>query len=388
MTPAARVAAAIEILDTVLGGEAAEKTLTTWARRNRFAGSGDRRAIRDLVFDAIRQKRSYALLGGAETGRGLMIGALRNRGEAPESFFTGEGHAPPVLGPGEVPDTSLRDAPDAVRLNIPDWLEPEYRESLASDFEPILEAMNQRAPIYLRVNSAVTDVAKAASALREDGTETIRHPAADTALEVVGNAHRVHLSAAYKSGLVELQDVSSQAVVGHLPDTTRVLDFCAGGGGKSLALAARGMAHVVAHDINPARMADLPERAKRAGANIQQVSTQDLGSEPPFDLVLCDAPCSGSGAWRRSAEGKWRLTPDRLKSLTQTQLEILNKASNYVAENGVLAYATCSFFRTENEDVTDRFVAAQRDWAVVNTYRFDPLRHGDGFFLAIFRRTR
>jgi 16S rRNA (cytosine967-C5)-methyltransferase len=387
MTPAARVAAAIEVLDTWLGGVALERALTNWARGHRFAGSKDRAAIRDHVFDAARCRRSFAALGGGENGRGLMIGALKAQGEDPAAWFTGEGYAPAPPAPGEGEGPALADLPEAVRLDCPDWLEAPLRTSLGEDFAPVMEALRHRAPLFLRANLARTTPEAAIAALVREGIEARPHPLSPTALEVTEGARKVQASAAFRDGLVELQDAASQAVVDLLPVTpgARVLDYCAGGGGKSLALAARGAA-VTAHDIDAGRMRDLPERADRAGARLTTLAPGGGFAAGRFDLVLADAPCSGSGAWRRNPQGKWDLTPERLDELCALQSGIMDEISGLVAPGGSLAYATCSLLDAENEGQVSAFLARHPDWRCTLSRRFTPLDGGDGFFVALLTR--
>jgi 16S rRNA (cytosine967-C5)-methyltransferase len=164
------------------------------------------------------------------------------------------------------------------------------------------------------------------------------------------------------------------------------MDFCAGGGGKSLAIAARTGARLFAHDADPSRMKDLPARAARAGVTITQMNSSELSRAAPFALLLCDAPCSGAGAWRRAPEGKWALTAARLAELTQIQDAILAQAAPLVAPEGVLAYATCSVLTTENEARAEAFLATHPDWRMVASRRWEPGSSGDGFYLAQFRR--
>jgi 16S rRNA (cytosine967-C5)-methyltransferase len=251
---------------------------------------------------------------------------------------------------------------------------------------PVLRAMRQRAPVFLRVNPGKTDLSGAVTALASDGIGAVPHGLAASALEVTGNARKVQASAAYRDGLVELQDASSQAVVEALTlvDGMRVLDHCAGGGGKTLAMAARAKLQLLAHDILPRRMADLPERARRAG--IAVTLTERPEDAAPFDLVLVDAPCSGSGSWRRDPEGKWALTPERLASLLSEQAAILDRAAAMVAPGGALAYATCSLLATENRGQIDRFCARHAGWTSEIERSFSPLDGGDGFYLCVLRR--
>lgn len=384
MTPGARIEAAIGVLDSILGGTPAEKALTGWARRSRFAGSRDRATIRDHVFQALRCRRSFAALGGALSGRGLMIGAVRAQGGQPEDLFTGEGHAPaPLRGeectPGQATPDDLWD--------LPDWLIGEFRASLGAEAEATALALRERAPVMLRVNLRKSGPEQAVDSLAAEEIGARRDPVAGAALKVVDGARRVAASRAYRDGLVELQDGSSQAAMELLPvtDGSRVLDYCAGGGGKTLALAARSEARWFAHDALPQRLKDLPARAARAGISVELLDSGALEGAAPFDLVLCDVPCSGSGTWRRTPEAKWRLTPERLEELEALQADILRRAAGLVGPGGVLAYATCSVLRRENAAQIDGFLASNPGWEEVERRAWPVSDSGDGFFLAILR---
>jgi 16S rRNA (cytosine967-C5)-methyltransferase len=390
MTPAARLQAAIAILDEIGAGRPAEQALTNWARANRFAGSGDRAAIRDRVFDAIRCRRSFAALGGGTDGRSLILGALRAEGEHPDTLFTGEGYAPsPLTEEERVAGRTWDTLSELERLDCPDWLEAPLRESLGDDFAPVMAALRVRAPVFLRVNTARIGVEEAAARLAGEGINTTPHALASTALLVSGGARRIRSAQAYLDGLVELQDAASQAVVevlGAPPPQARTLDYCAGGGGKTLALAAAGWAPIFAHDADPARMRDLPERAARAGARVTVLRPGGVAAQGPFDLVLCDVPCSGSGAWRRQPEAKWALTPEGLDRLLEVQARILDAAAPLVAPGGRLAYATCSMLRAENEAQVERFLARTPGWRLEAQHRWSPLDGGDGFGLSLLTR--
>ncbi|MEM6374371.1 MAG: RsmB/NOP family class I SAM-dependent RNA methyltransferase, partial [Pseudomonadota bacterium] len=389
MKPSARIAAAITILDQILAGQPAEQALTHWARKNRYAGSSDRAAVRDHVFDALRRMRSYAAAGGAETGRGIMLGSVRQSGADPATVFTGDRHAPDCLTPLEAAYT-----PDALTesqaLDVPDWLEMPLRDSLGDAFVPTMRILQERAPVHLRVNVAKSTRAAAQAILANDDIETTPVALAETALQVVKNSRRVAASRAYQEGVVELQDAASQAVMlalAPLPAGTRILDFCAGGGGKSLALAALSPeAHITAHDASVRRMADLPQRAKRAGARVNTATDPHLLQAASFDLVLCDVPCSGSGSWRRNPAGKWTLSPEKLADLQLLQSQILTTASGYVAPHGRLAYVTCSLLQSENEAQIDRFREQSPGWQLIKDKRYLPTEGGDGFYVAELTR--
>ena len=199
---------------------------------------------------------------------------------------------------------------------------------------------------------------------------------------------RLRNSAAFRDGLVELQDAASQAVVEALPlaPGQRVLDYCAGGGGKTLAIGAGAEVTLFAHDAAPRRMRDLPERAARAGLSVTLLEGPELARAAPFDLVLCDVPCSGSGAWRRAPEGKWRLTEAALEAVIETQAEILDRAAGLVAPGGILAYATCSMLTRENGGQIEAFLARHPDWRCTWQRSWPVTGGADGFFSAQLTR--
>lgn len=385
MTPGARAAAAIEILDLYLAGQPLEKVLTNWARRSRFAGSKDRAAIRDIVFDRVRRRASCQTFGGRLTGRALVLGGMSH--ETAEGLFSGEGHAPAQLSDIEraVYVQKFRLGWSAL-TNMPGWLRTELETSLGEDCVAECSALSSRAITFLRVNVRKTSIAKAQESLRTDGVETEPHPLAETALTVTENPRRVANSAAHDSGLVELQDAASQALCAELPAVAKMLDYCAGGGGKVLAYGAVHDAELFAHDANKARLKDLPIRAERAGLSVHVLDQSGCQKNAPFDLVLCDVPCSGSGAWRRQPEGKWRLTQAGLDELTSVQQRILNDASLLVGPGGHLAYATCSLLNCENSAQVDAFLGSNSAFTLVKSRKFLPTEGGDGFYLAILQK--
>ncbi|MFK7745309.1 MAG: RsmB/NOP family class I SAM-dependent RNA methyltransferase [Roseobacter sp.] len=381
MTPAARVAAAIAVLDAVADGLAAEQALTRWGRQNRYAGSKDRAAVRDHVFDALRVRASAQWLGSGLTGRAMMIGLMRHQGADPEETFTAEGYAPTPLTPEERA-FSPEPMTQADRWNIPDWLMKHFSDSLGDAAQTTADLLQQRAPVTVRAHRRRTTRSDILSLLRAEGIEAYENDLSENAITLGDGARKLRNTNVYQSGLVELQDAASQAVVDALPHAFNCLDFCAGGGGKALALAAQNARRVSAHDANPNRMKDLSARATRAGDTITQLTTAALADHAPFDLVLCDAPCSGSGAWRRAPEGKWALTQERLDELTETQFGILQDAARLVAPQGVLAYATCSILTCENAEIVARFLNENTGWNCTYQKQFAVSEQGDGFYTA------
>lgn len=391
MTPEARVQAAIEIADSWLAGtDGLDRTLARWGRAHRFAGSGDRHGIADLVYDAVRRMRSALWVAGADgppKGRDLLRGSLLLDGVDPAGLFTGGRHAPDRIAADESrPSRPLGSAPRAVRLDVPDWLLSE----LSAIADGVVDALRARAPLDLRVNSLKAEPADALAALAADGIIAEPVPLSPTALRVTSGQRQVAGSRAYREGLVEIQDAASQAVAdlaAASPGET-VLDLCAGGGGKTLALAAamRGRGRLYAHDVAPSRMAALPERARRAGAAVEIVGTPSLRNlAGGCDLVFVDAPCSGSGAWRRNPDAKWRFSPEDLRRLQGVQDALLGQAQTLLAPGGRIVFATCSILRSENEGRIEQALRDGGNLALGHSISLTPLQGGDGFFGAVLR---
>ena len=391
MTPSARVQAAIEILDEVIesarsDGPPADALVARYFKTRRYAGSKDRRAVRELVFRAIR------ICGERpDSGRSAML-AVANQDAAIAELFDSSPHGPAVRDPSELgADASL----------TPTWIQPLLSEHVK---EPEWSALLQRAPVDLRLNVARTD--RDAILRQIEGAKPTE--ISPWGLRLPPDS-RVDDHPAFQNGLVEVQDEGSQliALACHPENGQRILDLCAGAGGKSLALAsAAPEAEILATDTNRARLAQLRPRAERAGARIE-TRLLDGGSEAKqleelrdsCDIVLVDAPCSGSGTWRRNPEGRWRLTPQRLERLTTLQLRLLDIAAPLVKPGGSLIYATCSIIRAEGADQARNFLGHHSSW-IVQDVGFDGGRADgpgrlltpahdstDGFFVARFVRS-
>ena len=353
MTPSARVQTAIEILDAILlaarsNGAAADSVIAQEFRARRYAGSKDKRAIRDLVYRAIRGFGAPPI-----SGRAAMLGL---KDETISAEFGAGGYGPAAIA---------EDEPKAEPTLVADWLRAE--------FLPMVDETEQagllgRAPFDLRVNRLKADIA---SMQAELGGETVPH--IPDALRF-SEGFDIASHPAYLDGKVEVQDAGSQLIarVCRAAPGMTIVDFCAGAGGKTLALAAEmnGQGRLIACDTDRTRLQRLPERAERAGAVVESrllnpkrehEMLEDL--EATADIVLVDAPCSGSGTWRRNPELRWRLTPERLDRLTQLQAQVLDAAMPLVRPGGSLAYAVCSLFAREGAGQIDAFLARHAGWS-------------------------
>ena len=385
MTPGAHIAAAIEVLDQILAGKNAEVSLIKWGRSNRFAGSGDRNAIRDIVYDALRQKNSLTKRSKNISGRSWIIALLKKREVNLDEYFGATRYSPPKVKKWELELLPIENESDL--YDIPDWLWPKWKASLGIKAIEVADTLKERANIFLRVNIIKGTREDAIQALEKDGIISKFHPTVSTALIVNKGTRKIKNSEAYNIGLVELQDASSQASVLKLniDQNGPILDFCAGGGGKSLALSAYLNKPIFAYDANFERMKDLPNRARRSGANIRVIKSNDL-KKSHYGLVFCDAPCSGSGSWRRDPEGKWSLTLQDYERLLTLQENILATASQLVKPNGNLVYATCSILKDENKAQIQKFLENENDWVFQKEKFSIPSELGDGFYFCMLKR--
>ena len=389
MTPAARLQAAIEVLDQVIAsarddGPPADSVVTRYFKQRRYAGSSDRRSVRDLVFRAIRRSSETP-----DSGRSAILGLVQDEPEMRSLF--GEARGPEPLSDDE---------PVAESGFVPGWLTSELSPLVGADE---WRALLERAPLDLRVN--VARASREEILAQFSGSEVTPH--SPWGLRLPSDT-RVDDHPAYAKGLVEVQDEGSQLIALACEPRAgeRILDLCAGAGGKSLALAAAAPGtHILATDSNRARLSKLPARAERAGAVVQ---TQLVN--PPnelaelsdwhgmADLVLIDAPCSGSGTWRRNPEGRWRLTAERLDRVVALQQRLLEIGATLVKPGGRLVYAVCSLLSREGAAQIERFLAHHSSWiseaTPIAAGRFDgagrlltPGHDGtDGFFVARLSR--
>ncbi|AQS87365.1 tRNA/rRNA cytosine-C5-methylase Nol1/Nop2/Sun [Neoasaia chiangmaiensis NBRC 101099] len=427
MTPAARLSTAIDLLCAIENAprRPADATANAFFRERRYIGGGDRRVVSGRVWDVLRGWRRLHWhlrdMEGGASPRALCAASLLLAGESfdvVDGLFSGERFAQNALASREraalmpLEGRSLSDPamPRAVRLEFPDWLEPYLIATFGDELERELAAMEGAAPLDLRVNLLKTDCEKALSALRQDSLLARPTALSPWGLRLDGR-QPVTAAASFREGLVEIQDEGSQLVVAAVDAKPgeRVLDFCAGAGGKTLALAMtmHNKGQIVACDVSAQRLEGAVKRLRRAGAHNVERHLLVSGDKwvkrraGSFDRVLVDAPCSGTGTWRRNPDARIRLTENDISELRVKQAEILDRAASLVKPGGRLVYATCSLLAEENMAQIDAFLSRRADFELApaggevlpealreqSSFSLTPLRNGtDGFFAAVLRR--
>jgi 16S rRNA (cytosine967-C5)-methyltransferase len=427
MTPGARVQAAIDILSNIARTHApADRVVDGWARASRYAGSKDRMAVSELVYSALRHRAELSDALKSSEPRLLALGALaliEGRGsEAAISLADGGAHAPAPLSEAE--QNTLRNAalPDKsaqpwIRLNYPDWLHGELVEAFGDRLEVEMAAMIGRAPTDLRINVLKGSREKTLERLSGENVGAEPTPHSPWGLRLTTRSNLPALQS-FRDGLFEVQDEGSQlaCLITNARPGEQVLDLCAGGGGKTLALASmmKNRGQIYASDVEPRRLANLQPRAKRAGIrNVQTLALspwQEGEADPSLallaekmDRVLIDAPCSGSGAWRRNPDARWNLTQEHLAQYHRAQIETLSRAALAVKRGGHLVYVTCSLLPSENERQIENVLSTHPGFELENweasldyvppalkpggTVRLSPTStNTDGFFVAVLRR--
>ena len=423
-----RLAAAIEVLaDIETRHRPVSEALKDWGTSHRFAGSGDRAAIGNIVYDTLRWRASSAWVMGDDAPRSLVLATIALRWGTGAADLAGriadDTHAPEPLTAAEIEriDTAdLSSAPDHVRADVPEWVAPRLARVFGEAWIAEGEALALRPPLDMRVNRLKADRDKVRKALMNFGAgDTPFSPDGLRIAATVGEARHpnVQVEPAFQKGWFEVQDEGSQiaALLVGAKAGEQILDLCAGAGGKTLALAAAmgGKGRVVATDNDRVRLAPIFDRVKRASAHNVEVlpANADLGGlAGKVDAVLIDAPCTGTGVWRRRPDSKWRLTERALGNRLGEQAALLLSAARYVKPGGRLVYVTCSLLPEENEDQIAAFVAADSGFRVVppaeavartgvssglagaalavsNGLVLSPRRTGtDGFFVAVMER--
>jgi 16S rRNA (cytosine967-C5)-methyltransferase len=385
MTPAARLSAAIEVFGNIeVQRRPASDALKDWGLAHRFAGSGDRAAIAGLVYDALRRKASAAFVMGADTPRAILLGMLRLERNLDAAAIVrladGARFAPEPLSEEErtrLEAADLDGAPPWVAGDYPEWLDPHLTRVLADERAAEGAALASRAPLDLRVNTLNAERDEAAAALADHAPAPTRWSPVGLRIPLRPDAKNpaIHAERAFIKGLIEIQDEGSQlaALLAGAKPGQQVLDLCAGAGGKTLALAAamENKGQLYATDDDKRRLAPIHDRLARSGArNVQvrtpkSVGTQINDLQGRMDVVLIDAPCTGTGSWRRNPDAKWRVRPGALEQRGKDQAAILDRAVSLVKVGGRIAYVTCSILAEENGDQVRNFLARHPEFAVV-----------------------
>jgi 16S rRNA (cytosine967-C5)-methyltransferase len=385
MTPAARLSAAIEILSTIDAQRVpAANALKEWGTSHRFAGSGDRAAIAGLVFDVLRRRSSSSYLMDADTSRARLLGMLKlERGlgvDAIAALCSGERFAPEPLSAAEraaLTSRSLSGAPAHVAGDYPEWLDPHLIQVFGDERMEEAVAMASRAPLDLRVNTLRAKREKALSSIAHLGARLTPWSPLGIRIDLGADARSpgIHAEEIFIKGGVEVQDEGSQlaALLTDAKPGEQVIDMCAGAGGKTLALAAmmQGKGRLIATDRDKRQLAPIHERLSRAGVHNADVRTPKgpddtlADIKESADLVVIDAPCTGTGTWRRNPDAKWRMRPGALEVRIKDQIEVLDRAALLVKPGGRVAYITCSVLPQENTEQVKAFVARHPEYKVV-----------------------
>jgi 16S rRNA (cytosine967-C5)-methyltransferase len=387
MTPSARLSAAIEVFAEIEARRRpAADALKDWGLSHRFAGSGDRAAIAGLVYDALRRKSSSAWLMGEASPRATLIGILRReRGldtDAVASLCNGGRYAPSPLTQDEAAALAtgvLTDAPACVEGDYPEWLDAHLQRVFGDERAAEGAALASRAPLDLRVNTLAAERDEALAKLQHLNGEPTRWSPIGIRMRLAAEAKSpaIHAEPLFIKGQIEIQDEGSQlaALLASAKPGEQVVDLCAGAGGKTLALAAamENRGQIYATDLDKRRLVPIHARLERAGARNVQVRTPtgrgggsdvlaDLAGRA--DLVMIDAPCTGTGAWRRNPDAKWRIRPGALAERIKEQQAVLERAALLAKPGGRIAYVTCSVLPEENNDQVEAFLARHSEFSV------------------------
>jgi 16S rRNA (cytosine967-C5)-methyltransferase len=427
MRLAGRVSAAIDVLTEMFDRHRpASEALKDWGKAHRFAGSTDRHALGTLVYDALRRRNSLAHRMGQATPRALALAGLRDVwGLTPDAIaaMAEEQHGPGALTPDELAALShdvAADLPLHVAADVPEWLAPSYERAFGARAAEEGAALAERAPVDLRVNTLKATREQVLEALFRFGA--VEGPWSPLAVRIPApgpDARNANVEAepAHGLGWYEVQDAGSQvaALLSGVQPGMHVADICAGAGGKTLALAAlmKNEGKLVAHDLDRFRLRPIFERLTRAGVtNCEVISAQDKGkleAQGPFDCVVIDAPCSGSGSWRRKPDAKWRLTQKQFDQRLKDQAQVLENGFQLAKPGGTILYITCSVLPGENTEQVAAFCQRHPEMMIVpykeqwsrtigseapesadgsqDTLLLTPARHGtDGFFVAVMRK--
>jgi 16S rRNA (cytosine967-C5)-methyltransferase len=429
MTPGARASAAIEVLtDIETRKRPASEALKDWGLNHRFAGSGDRAAIGNLVFDALRRRASASFAMGEDSARAIVLRTLvtawRQTPEQVAALADGSRFAPAPLTDAELAGLARElssDAPTHIRGDYPEWLDPMMRQAFGERAAEEGAALAARAPVDLRTNTLKSTREKVLKAVgRFKPTPTPHSPLGVRIAHAPGPGRSPHVEAeaAHGKGWFEVQDEGSQVatlLAGAKPKQ-QIIDLCAGAGGKTLALTAvmENSGQLYAYDADRLRLRPIFERLKRASArNVQVLPGGDENAlaslQGKMDVVVIDAPCTGSGVWRRRPDAKWRLKPEMLETRFAEQRVVLDQGASLVRPGGRLAYITCSVLPPENRDQIEAFLARHPDFKIVpwlelwrsaigteapasadgstDALLMTPRSHGtDGFFVAVLKR--
>ena len=395
----AQANAAISILDDFLDGKNLNSILFNWTKNNRYAGSSDRESIRNIVFDILRVKKTFTFVLEKEkqpiNGRALVFLHSVFYALNLNDIFTGQKYGPEKLSIFEkeflkISKENIKECFGVVD-NIPDFLTAEFKRSLGRKFKNAMRLLEKRAPISIRVNPLKSDISSILECLSLEGIEGKKSKIVRYGIDIIGNPRRLTQIQAFKDGCFEVQDLHSQKIIEDLPldEHTKVLDYCAGAGGKILSIACslKGNGKFYIHDIDEKKLKEADLRAERAGVKFKRLEVEKLQNHRcSFDYIVTDVPCSGSGAWRRNPQQKWRITPESMNEILTRQTVILDEVKDLLKKNGCIFYITCSLLKIENEELIENFLMDNKHFRLLNKKNITIDDSGDGFFCAVLQK--
>lgn len=380
MQLSSRYKAILEVLEEVFKDKKpADGIIYEYMRERRYIGAKDRRFIMDTVWDIIRNRRKLVFDAGSGKARDVLICYLKD--ENLDEIFDGSKYGLEKLSDEEKNQKPNKEIyPTDVELETPRWIYDLVKN------DALLRSLNSTAPADFRVN--VKSRGLIVEEMAVEGFDVVLTPHSPIGIR---SMERINLNncMAYQSGKIDVQDEGSQlaAILCDVKPDMKIVDYCAGAGGKSLTLAflLGGKGKIEAHDVDWHRLEQIKPRAERLGMNNVEIKREIVDVD--YDRFIIDAPCSGTGTWRRSPDAKFRLTPERLKELNKMQYEILEKGYVHTKSGGRIVYITCSILKQENEDIVTRFLNEYKDVKLLRQERFSPLEtNTDGFFAAVMEK--
>jgi 16S rRNA (cytosine967-C5)-methyltransferase len=425
---ASQIQSSIEILEQILNRHrTVPSVMKEWGVNNRYAGVKDRATITNILNASLRRKSSSSYIMSDDSPRAILIGTLINEFQFEintlYNLFNNEKHAPISLSDEEVlkvkeANEKLKNSEKWIKNDLPEWAASEYEKTFDINQDEQLQHLSNMPDLDIRVNSIKTNISKVEGELQKFLPIKTHHSPYGLRFKATGLSHKypnLEKTLAYSKGHIEIQNEGSQiaSILSGVGPGQQVLDYCAGHGGKAVVLSMlmNNTGQIFLHDINDSRLSNVPSRMRRLGIKNYQikVNLENIQNSNLFDVVFVDAPCTGSGTWRRKPDLKWRSSKEKLNENIKAQHDIIREASKFVKVGGKLIYVTCSVFDSENDGQISDFLSSNSTFKLINyqtqwkydennipknakshnedTLLLSPMTHNtDGFFVAIIER--